>query len=50
MASNKIPLKLHFALEYSQRGGWLRADGQLAHLHIYSLFTIDALPALEIVW
>lgn len=38
IASRKIPEKLGFKLEYTQRGGWPRYDGGLALLHTYSLF------------
>lgn len=48
VASTKIPLHLGFNLEYTQMGGWARADGQLAKLHTYSLFSADALPPLDI--
>ncbi len=50
IASTKIPLKLGFALEYTQRGGWPRSDGQLAYLQTYSLFDKSTLPALNITW
>lgn len=49
-ASNKIPLKLGFKLEYSQRGGWPRPDGQLAKLQTYSIFSEEDLPNLEVIW
>lgn len=39
LASIKIPLKLGFKLEYTQKGGWLRANGELAELQTYSLFS-----------
>lgn len=39
LESKKIPEKLGFKLEYSQRGGWPRIDGRLALLHTYSLFS-----------
>lgn len=39
IASRKIPEKLGFKLEYTQRGGWPRYDGGLALLHTYSLFS-----------
>ena len=47
-ASNRIPLKLNFKLEYIQRGGWPRPDGELPTLHTYSLFSEKDLPTLEI--
>ncbi len=50
IASAKVPLKLNFKLEYTQKGGWPRADGELATLQTYSLFSIDDLPAVEIKW
>jgi len=39
IASTKVPLKLGFKLEYTQRGGWPRADGNLAELQTYSIFS-----------
>jgi RimJ/RimL family protein N-acetyltransferase len=50
IASTKIPLKLGFKLEYSQRGGWPRHDGQLAELQTYSIFSEEDLPNLEVIW
>lgn len=50
IASAKVPLRLNFKLEYTQKGGWPRADGELATLQTYSLFSIDDLPTLEIKW
>ena len=50
IASNMVPLKLNFKLEYTQQGGWPRQDGKLATLHTYSIFSIDDLPDLEINW
>lgn len=50
IASTKIPLKLGFSLEYTQKGGWPRYDGQLADLQTYSIFTEKDLPDLKIVW
>ncbi|HBN23089.1 MAG TPA: hypothetical protein DD412_07615 [Holosporales bacterium] len=44
VASTRIPQKLNFELEYTQRGGWLQEDGSLAALQTYSLFSQDALP------
>lgn len=39
IASTKIPLKLGFKLEYTQKGGWPRADDKLAELRTYSIFS-----------
>lgn len=39
IASTKIPLKLGFELEYTQKGGWPRQDGKLAELQTYSIFS-----------
>lgn len=50
VASTKIPLKLGFKIEYTQKGGWLRQDGQLAELQTYSIFSANDLPDLEVVW
>jgi ribosomal-protein-serine acetyltransferase len=50
VASCRIPEKLNFQLEYTQRGGWPRPDGQLAELKTYSLFTEEPLPCSELVW
>ena len=50
LASTQIPLKLGFNLEYSQKGGWPRPDGKLAHLNTYSMFSADELADLEIKW
>ncbi|HUX79736.1 MAG TPA: GNAT family N-acetyltransferase [Alphaproteobacteria bacterium] len=47
LGSNKIPQKLNFELEYTQRGGWPRQDGKLAELKTYSLFTEEKLPGLK---
>ena len=49
-ASIRIPDKLGFTLEYTQRGGWLHPDGELAQLQTYSLFSPDALLSLELSW
>lgn len=43
IASIKVPLKLGFKLEYTQRGGWPRLDGVLAELQTYSIFSVDDL-------
>ncbi|MCX7337943.1 MAG: GNAT family N-acetyltransferase [Alphaproteobacteria bacterium] len=39
IASAKVPQKLGFKLECTQRGGWPRHDGELAELQIYSIFS-----------
>lgn len=44
VASTKVPHKLNFELEYTQKGGWPRQDGKLAELKTYSLFTEKKLP------
>jgi len=49
IASTKIPLKLGFTLEYSQKGGWTRYDGTLAELQTYSLFSEENLPYVEMI-
>lgn len=46
VASYRIPEKLNFTLEYTQKGGWPRPDGQLATLKTYSLFNPTLLPPL----
>lgn len=46
LASIQIPLKLDFKLEYTQKGGWLKANGELAELQIYSLFSEEDLIKL----
>ena len=48
IASTRVPLKLGFKLEYTQKGGWLRQDGNLALLQIYSVFSQKELLKLEI--
>jgi RimJ/RimL family protein N-acetyltransferase len=50
VASTKIPLKLGFKLEYTQKGGWPRQDGKLAELQTYSLFYEKDLPHLPVNW
>lgn len=50
IASTKIPLKLGFKLEYSQKGGWPRQDGELANLQTYSIFYENDLPNWQIIW
>ncbi len=49
-ASQKIPERIGFKLEYTQRGGWPRPDGKLAKLHTYSVFSADELANLEVSW
>jgi RimJ/RimL family protein N-acetyltransferase len=48
--STKVPSKLGFKLEYVQKGGWPRYDGQLAELQTYSIFSENDLPYLEAQW
>jgi len=48
VASTVIPMRLNFQLEYTQRGGWPRPDGELAHLKAYAMFKAEDLPALDI--
>ena len=50
LPSSGVAKNLNFKLEYKQRGGWPRPDGQLAHLETYSMFTPNDLPELEIEW
>ncbi len=51
VASYRVPEKLNFALEAKQRGTWPRSDKrELAEVATYSLFSKDALPALEVTW
>jgi RimJ/RimL family protein N-acetyltransferase len=50
LPSTKIPQKLGFQLEYTQKGGWLRQDGKLAELQTYSTFSEQSLPHLEVAW
>lgn len=50
VASTKIPLKLGFQLEYTQKGGWPRKDGELANLQTYAIFSESSLPHLNIIW
>ncbi len=50
VASIKIPLKLGFQLEYVQKGGWVRTDGELANLQTYSVFSRDSLPFLDLYY
>ena len=49
IASTKVPLKLGFKLEYTQRGGWPRYDGKLAELQAYSMFSEKDLPYLKVI-
>ena len=49
-ASTRIPLKLGFKLEYTQKGSWPRQDDKLAELRTYSLFAQEKLPKLEVKW
>lgn len=46
VASTMIPLRLNFKLEYMQKGGWPRSDGELAQLKTFSMFSADDLPTL----
>lgn len=46
VASNRIPLKLGFELEYTQTGGWPRPDGKLTNLQTYSIFSENELKVL----
>lgn len=47
--SNRVPQKLGFDLERSQKGGWLSSDKKnLADLNIYSLFDESSLPSLSV--
>lgn len=41
--SKKIPQKLGFQHEYTQKGGWLRHDNSLAELECYALFNKENL-------
>lgn len=50
IASTKIPQKLNFKLEYTQKGGWPRQDGKLALLEAYSIFSPNELPKMEVKW
>ncbi|MBP9691945.1 MAG: GNAT family N-acetyltransferase [Alphaproteobacteria bacterium] len=50
VASCRVPEKLNFQLEYTQRGGWPRPDGQLAELKTYALFAEESLPSIELSW
>lgn len=48
LASCKVPEKLGFKLEYTQKGWWPRHDNNLVNLKAYSIFSINDLPDLEI--
>ncbi|HJD60271.1 MAG TPA: GNAT family N-acetyltransferase [Rickettsia endosymbiont of Omalisus fontisbellaquei] len=48
LASIKIPLKLGFKLEYTQKGGWLRQDNTLAELKTFAIFSENDLPQLGV--
>jgi RimJ/RimL family protein N-acetyltransferase len=50
VASNAIPKRLNFQLEYTQRGGWPRPDGQLAKLNTYACFSAAELPEKFVKW
>lgn len=50
IASTNIPLRLNFKLEYTQKGSWLRPDGELSTLQTYSLFSLNDLPDLKVKW
>lgn len=51
LASVRVPQKLGFQLEATQRGNWPRSDkADLAEIQTYSLFDIDSLPALDVTW
>lgn len=48
LASVKVALKLGFKLEYEKTGGWLMADGSLAKLQTYAIFSEAGLPPLGV--
>lgn len=50
IVSAMIPKKLGFKLEYTQKGGWPRKDGQLTQLQTYSIFSENNLPRLKVTW
>lgn len=50
IASQKVPQELGYILEYSKKGGWPKLGGELADLHIYSIFSEDALPKWNVKW
>lgn len=39
IASQRIPLKLGYKLEYEQKGSWLTDEGSLADLQTYAIFS-----------
>jgi ribosomal-protein-serine acetyltransferase len=47
IASAIVPTRLNFELEYTQKGGWPRPDGELALLKTFSIFSANDLPALS---
>jgi ribosomal-protein-serine acetyltransferase len=50
-ASRRIPQKLGFQLEATQRGIWPRTDkDELAIIETYCVFDTSTLPALEVSW
>ncbi len=50
IASSKIPLKLGFKLEYTQKGGWVNQEGNLVEVQTYSIFSEQDLPNWKVVW
>jgi len=51
VASVRIPEKLGFALEATQKGNWPRTDKyDLAEIRTYSIFVVSQLPDLEVQW
>lgn len=50
ISSARIPVKLGFQLEYTQKGGWPRQDGKLADVRTYSIFSEEELLNLEVSW
>lgn len=48
--SKAIPQKIGFELEYTQKGGWLSQDGELATFQNYALFSRDKLPNWNVSW
>jgi len=51
VASGRIPQKLGFELEATQRGIWPRPDKEeLATIQTYCVFDLAKLPALSVVW
>jgi len=45
-----VPEKLNFELEFTQRGGWPRADAKLCELRTYALFDEAKLPEARVTW